>query len=369
MTFMLSTFTDNPDETLEETTMRSEQGPTPYVFHYCLDWLARYQVDKMFSKGIDYSTMVTAFWPSSQCFSRGTATRAENKPKIMAQVRERIEEFEVTKALKNAGMLLCIETSFGTSYGIEGYRIAAYWDNHRVTSHALMCFWDFVRNYCRSKETHEDHFPSGDFLYNPVKFSVGSGEERFFNHRVRAHLRQQKFEEDKIDRLSRDLEQEMIWQAITDPVWYQAPLTFKELRKESIYQSLVRDNSFSDSHVFVYGSLKEGLVNHNLLEDSDKVGKYTTVEPYCLKDMGSFPGVLQQPRVSPIKGELYRLNHIDTLASLDHLEGNPTFYRRKVVKVRKIGGVLTYAAWMYFLQDEEQYEPLDTIESGVWEND
>lgn len=366
MTVMLSTFTDNPNESIEATTTRSEQDLTPYVFNDCLAWLTKNAIDMMFSEGIDYSTMVTVFCPPSQAFSKGSKTPDENKSKIMAQIGERIEEFEVTKALKNAGMLLRVETSFGISHGIQRYRIAAYWDNHKVTSHALMCFWDVVRNYCRVKTTYEDHFPSGDFLYNPVKFSLGSGEERCFNARIQAHLRQQDFEEDRVERLSRTLEQDMIWQAITDPVWYQAPFTFKGARKEFIYQSLVRDNSFTDSYVFVYGSLKEGLGNHSLLENSHKIGKYVTVEPYCLKDLGEYPGVLQQPRVSPIKGELYRLNDITTLALLDHLEGNPTFYRRKVVKVRKIGGVVTYVAWMYFLQDEEQYEPLDTIESGVW---
>lgn len=105
------------------------------------------------------------------------------------------------------------------------------------------------------------------------------------------------------------------------------------------------------SLVFVYGTLKKGFSNHRLLAGSEYLGTAQTVEKYAMYTTGT-PIVLKDEAVSPIHGELYRVNEA-TLVALDSLEGHPDWYRREEISIFVDGeqGRYQETAWLYFSLD------------------
>ena len=73
---------------------------------------------------------------------------------------------------------------------------------------------------------------------------------------------------------------------------------------------------------------------------------------YRMISMGSYPGVVEldgQDEHCYILGELYEVDD-DTLARVDRLEGNGSFYTRKIVELSETDD--TIEAWMYLLPKE-----------------
>ncbi len=103
-------------------------------------------------------------------------------------------------------------------------------------------------------------------------------------------------------------------------------------------------------HVFVYGTLKRGFVNHDpILLSPCFVGEARSVIAYPMMVAGPWysPVVFDEPGTGhPIHGELYRVNDT-TLAELDRIEGvNRTGgYRRILIAIEILGEKLD--AWCY----------------------
>lgn len=93
--------------------------------------------------------------------------------------------------------------------------------------------------------------------------------------------------------------------------------------------------------VFVYGTLRRGQPNHQLLEKSEYIGSLKTPPKYTMLDLGAFPGVIEGGTTA-IHGEVFEVDEL-TLRRLDMLEGHPSFYCRTRIEV---GGVGT---WIYLL--------------------
>lgn len=72
------------------------------------------------------------------------------------------------------------------------------------------------------------------------------------------------------------------------------------------------------NEIFVYGTLKRGYHNNDLLGDSQLLGNYETLPRWGLISLGSFPGML--PGNKAVKGEVYVVDD-ETLERLDLLEG------------------------------------------------
>lgn len=105
--------------------------------------------------------------------------------------------------------------------------------------------------------------------------------------------------------------------------------------------------------VFVYGTLKKGFSNHRLLASSELLGRARTIEAYAMYSTG-VPIVIKNESVSPITGELYRVDEA-TLVYLDSLEGHPDWYRREEVDVlleTEDEEPRTEKAWIYFNRDK-----------------
>ena len=79
--------------------------------------------------------------------------------------------------------------------------------------------------------------------------------------------------------------------------------------------------------VFVYGTLKKGFGNHDLLKSSKFLGEaYIRAQLYSL---GGLPVAIEKSS-SFVFGEVYEVTD-DILDLLDRLEGHPNFYTRKEI--------------------------------------
>jgi gamma-glutamylcyclotransferase (GGCT)/AIG2-like uncharacterized protein YtfP len=100
-------------------------------------------------------------------------------------------------------------------------------------------------------------------------------------------------------------------------------------------------------NIFVYGTLKKGDQNHELLDSSRFLCTTQTTESYVMLDFGAFPGVLKpenisQMPVSTIKGEVYEISK-NTLEKLDIYEGE-WYFREEIMLENGL------SALMYFLK-------------------
>lgn len=110
--------------------------------------------------------------------------------------------------------------------------------------------------------------------------------------------------------------------------------------------------------VFVYGTLKSGRSNHSAVEGNKFLGRATVTGPYAFVSLGWYPAIIEVPElpVREIGGEVWEIDH-DTLATLDMIEGHPSYYER-----RKVLTSLGVKAWCYFLPADLKPRPLvDTL--------
>lgn len=123
-----------------------------------------------------------------------------------------------------------------------------------------------------------------------------------------------------------------------------------------------------NNKVFVYGTLRQGNGNHQLLETANLVGTGKTCgEHYTMISLGGFPAVYLTGDV-PIIGELYDQVDERTMNRLDMLEGYPSFYNRTEVEVIIDGEPDT--AWMYYFEGDARHARYgdSVIATGNWED-
>jgi gamma-glutamylcyclotransferase (GGCT)/AIG2-like uncharacterized protein YtfP len=118
----------------------------------------------------------------------------------------------------------------------------------------------------------------------------------------------------------------------------------------------------SGIRVFVYGTLKAGRYNHDLLRDAELLGTHVLRGPIAMVDLAHYPCVVQSPEQLPetgaVLGEVYRIDE-DTLAGLDLLEGHPSYFRRVQVETP------WKKAWMYTLP--ASYLEHGVMPQGIWD--
>lgn len=113
--------------------------------------------------------------------------------------------------------------------------------------------------------------------------------------------------------------------------------------------------------VAVYGSLRQGLHNHRLLESSNYLGDFNTEPIYSLYSLGSFPGLKENGNTSIVM-EVYEVTEA-VARNVDSLEGytpggNNTFYDK--ISIETPWGT----ASVYTYVNELPQSSL--VESGDW---
>ena len=113
--------------------------------------------------------------------------------------------------------------------------------------------------------------------------------------------------------------------------------------------------------LFVYGSLKKGFDNHNLLTKyAKRIGKAITIGKFGMFEdsFGNYPYLVPVPKMR-IHGELYLIERKELLDKLDQFEGAPEYYERKKILVKSHRG--THRAFVYIQPHTaipEDQEPL-----------
>jgi len=123
--------------------------------------------------------------------------------------------------------------------------------------------------------------------------------------------------------------------------------TFKDFKNKALqnaeikaaYNSLLNNTNEFDTEerhiLFVYGSLKKGFDNHNvLIKDSQYLGKAITVEKFGMyrDSFGNYPYLIPIAK-KRIHGELYQIKSNELWKKLDEFEGAPEYYERQNILV------------------------------------
>jgi len=110
--------------------------------------------------------------------------------------------------------------------------------------------------------------------------------------------------------------------------------------------------------VAVYGTLKQGRSNHCVMQRASGsfVGE-ATLEGFEMYTNGGFPVIYKTNHDSTIAVELFSVEDIDPL---DSLEGHPTWYRREQVATPHGD------AWIYIMQDESYKHSWTKLDKGVF---
>lgn len=110
--------------------------------------------------------------------------------------------------------------------------------------------------------------------------------------------------------------------------------------------------------VAVYGSLRKNLHNHRLLETSDFLGD-DKINNFSMYSLGSFPFIIPTETEKTIDVEVYEVTP-EVFASLDRLEGYPSFYNRMEVDTSH------GKSWIYYIEDKETYGDTPEVSNGNW---
>ena len=127
-------------------------------------------------------------------------------------------------------------------------------------------------------------------------------------------------------------------------------------KREKVFEELL----------FVYGSLKKGFDNHNVISKySKRLGRAHTVKKFGMFEdtFGNYPYLINQP-CEKIQGELYQILRKDLMKKIDEFEGAPDYYQREKIEVKSHHGM--QRAFVYIQSDVDA--PIDQIPLKEWDN-
>ena len=100
------------------------------------------------------------------------------------------------------------------------------------------------------------------------------------------------------------------------------------------------------ARVFVYGSLREGEINHGVMAGARRIGPATTRRGIGLVQVGPYPSLVFEPveklAGQCVRGELYEVDDAG-LARLDEFEGHPDWFARVEITLDDGSLVMAYA--------------------------
>jgi gamma-glutamylcyclotransferase (GGCT)/AIG2-like uncharacterized protein YtfP len=110
--------------------------------------------------------------------------------------------------------------------------------------------------------------------------------------------------------------------------------------------------------LFVYGTLRQGEVDHELLASAERLGEQSTKSGYTLVELGPLAGMIEGGAGAVI-GELYSVDYA-TLSACDKKRDHPRLFRRQSVMLAD--GSEAHA----YLLDFDQVRGRRRIRSGDW---
>ena len=113
-----------------------------------------------------------------------------------------------------------------------------------------------------------------------------------------------------------------------------------------------------DLPIFVYGSLRQGNVQHAILAESQFLGSAMTEPEFTLFDVGEWPAAIHKGTTA-IVGELYDVNP-NKLAEIDRYERHPDLFSRQAVM---LAGDIKAWMWIYI---SEVHPSWPHIQDGCW---
>lgn len=121
--------------------------------------------------------------------------------------------------------------------------------------------------------------------------------------------------------------------------------------------------------LFVYGTLKKGLSNHNyFLKDSKYITDLITPPKFTMLNFGGYPGVIPGG-TTRIAGQLFEVDTV-TLKKLDRFEGHPSLFQRTPVQLGLSHNDSINSeepVWMYLFNNKlNPVERIPTISTGIW---
>jgi len=238
---------------------------------------------------------------------------------------------------------------FGITYLDSGKtrKMTSYGNIDRVlsTPRPLVCHFRYATvGAIDTNNIHPFNVKGGTLIYS-------NGTVSGFGDRVRSDIAS--IADDVLPRLNRKdwvpfLSMTDTRFAIVDTETGEVQRVGKWHERGGIYYS--KANCFPSSHrVAVYGTLKGGYANSDLINSQFFLGGGFTSSAYPLEVEGL-------PYLHDVEGEGYNveveLYDVDDecLDRLDSLEGHPNFYKRRVVDIHTDGGTRT-KAWVYFIQN------------------
>lgn len=113
--------------------------------------------------------------------------------------------------------------------------------------------------------------------------------------------------------------------------------------------------------LFVYGTLKRGEKNHNVMEDAIYLGDIQTSPDYLLVDLGPYPGMIEKPLAgSMVQGELFEIPS-SLLNKLDKIEGSPYLFNLEPISLADGSKAFAYLFKQSILEAR-------MLSDGVWKS-
>lgn len=118
-----------------------------------------------------------------------------------------------------------------------------------------------------------------------------------------------------------------------------------QIRPES-YQEFI--NSLNKYTIMVYGTLKQGQPNHDIIANSPYLGEAVTNNNFALYKTSGIPFLVHQDKGGGVFGELYKVDK-KTLKMLDVLESEGSLYDRELITVYEVesGHEIEVYAYIY----------------------
>lgn len=117
-------------------------------------------------------------------------------------------------------------------------------------------------------------------------------------------------------------------------------------------------------HIFVYGTLKQGMKNHHILNRMKAIyiAEVETTKTFPMFDLGnSFPYLQDKPGIgSIIQGQLFMIDD-EYEKDLDYFEGVPTLYKKGKIDI-EVENLKYSDINCYFISDELSDDELNAVD-------